>query len=110
MNHIYQLWAIAGAVDQFTAWGLYWIPADETKERHETAIPINHHVKAVLDGQLRHLHHDFVFTFGREPIIGLGACKGAGVTYGRKAAGGITMHDIRRTVKTNMLAAGVDKT
>jgi hypothetical protein len=32
------------------------------------------------------------------------------VTYGRKAAGGITMHNIRRTVKTNMLAAGVDKT
>ena len=84
----------------------------------EKAIPINHHVKAVLDGQLRHIHHDFVFTFGTEPNIGLGACKGAlkgackraGVAYGRKVVGGITMHDIRRTVKTNMLAAGVDKT
>jgi hypothetical protein len=30
------------------------------------------------------------------------------VAYGRKVVGGITMHDIRRTVKTNMLAAGVD--
>jgi integrase len=84
----------------------------------EKAIPINHHVKAVLDGQLRHIHHDFVFTFGTEPNIGLGACKGAlkgackraGVAYGRKVVGGITMHDIRRTEKTNMLAAGVDKT
>ena len=32
------------------------------------------------------------------------------MAYGRKVAGGITMHDFRRTAKTNMLLAGVDKT
>jgi len=28
---------------------------------------------------------------------------------GRKAENGFTLHDIRRTVKTNMLEAGIDK-
>ena len=32
------------------------------------------------------------------------------VPYGEKITNGITFHDIRRTVKTNMLNAGVDKT
>ena len=62
-------------------------------------------------------HHDFIFTFGRKPISGpggvkgalRGACKNAGVPYGRKAPSGIIMHDFRRTVKTNMQAAGVSK-
>ena len=38
-----------------------------------------------------------------------GACKNAGVPYGRKTPNGIIMHDFRRTVKTNMQAAGVSK-
>ena len=33
----------------------------------------------------------------------------AKVPYGRKVEGGATFHDIRRTVKTNMFYAGVDK-
>ncbi|MDX2435100.1 MAG: hypothetical protein QNK14_10860, partial [Desulfobacterales bacterium] len=33
----------------------------------------------------------------------------AGVPYGRKEENGMTFHDIRRTVKTNMLKAGIDK-
>jgi integrase len=98
--------------------GFIRLPAGFTKERREKAIPINHHTKAALEGQVRHLHHDYVFTFGREPISGPGACKGAlkgscnraGLPYGRKAKNGLTMHDFRRTVKTNMLEAGVDKT
>ena len=32
------------------------------------------------------------------------------VQYGEKTPNGITFHDMRRTVKTNMLNAGVDKT
>jgi hypothetical protein len=39
----------------------------------------------------------------------ISACDDAGVVYGRKVAGGMTFHDIRRTAKTNMLAAGLDK-
>jgi integrase len=98
--------------------GFIRLPAAATKEGHDKTIPINHHVKAVLDGTLRHLGLDFVFANGGQPIQGpkavsealKGACVRAGVAYGRKALGGMTMHDIRRTVKTNMLAAGVDKT
>jgi hypothetical protein len=33
-----------------------------------------------------------------------------GFPYGHKAENGITMHDVRRTVETNMLEAEVDKT
>jgi hypothetical protein len=36
-------------------------------------------------------------------------CGKAGIPYGRHEANGITFHDIRRTVKTNMLSAGVGK-
>ena len=39
--------------------GFSGFPADATKERHEKDIQINHHVKAVLDSQMRHLHHDY---------------------------------------------------
>ena len=37
------------------------------------------------------------------------ACEKADIPYGRKTMNGITFHDIRRTVKTYMLKAGVDK-
>jgi integrase len=97
--------------------GFIRLPADFTKERQAKAIPINHHVKEVLDGLIRHLNHDRLFTFGGLPLTGpkgsggalKGACKRAGIAYGQKTIGGLTMHDFRRTVKTNMLAAGVDK-
>lgn len=61
--------------------------------------------------------NDYVFTFGGKPIIGpggvknslKGACKKAGVPYGRETPNGIIMHDFRRTAKTNMTTAGVNK-
>jgi hypothetical protein len=37
------------------------------------------------------------------------ACGRAGITQGRGEPEGVILHDIRRTVKTNMLSAGVDK-
>ena len=37
------------------------------------------------------------------------ACKNAGIPHGRKTENGITFHDLRRTVKTNMLKAGLEK-
>ena len=37
------------------------------------------------------------------------ACKKAGIPCGRKTENGIIMHDFRRTFKTNMLNAGIDK-
>jgi integrase len=76
---------------------------------------INHHVKEVLDALPRHLHHDFVFTYNDLPIVQnfrkslRSACKDAGITFGRDESGGFVFHDIRSTVKTNMLRAGLDK-
>ena len=37
-------------------------------------------------------------------------CAKAGIPAGRKMEAGITFHDIRSTVKTNMLNAGVNHT
>lgn len=91
------------------------LPAELTKEKKPKNIPINHHVKKLLDGLPRHLHHEHVFTFRGDPIrrefrIGLkNACKRAGIRYGQKLEGGFRFHDIRTTFKTNMLRAGVDK-
>lgn len=103
--------------------GFIRLPAAVTKEDKEKNIPINQHVKAVLDdlvpplGLVTEDHHDFIFTYGGKPISGPGgvkgalngACKNAGVPYGRRTPNGIIMHDFRRTVKTNMQAAGVSK-
>ena len=88
------------------------------KESKDKVIPINHHVKRVLAENPRQtIHHDAVFTYRHEPIGTLGgikksfitACERAGITQGRAEAEGVIFHDIRRTVKTNMLSAGVDK-
>jgi len=93
------------------------LPADLTKEKRSKTIPINHHVKAILADLPRAIHHDFVLTYLNEPIITPGglknsfitACGKAGIPYGQHVPNGITFHDLRRTVKTNMLNAGVDK-
>jgi len=99
------------------------LPAKITKEGRAKDIPINHHVKAVLDslrpslGVVSEGHHDFVFSYNGKPIKGAGglrrslktACEKVGIVFGRNVEGGFIFHDIRRTVKTNMLAAGVQK-
>ena len=97
--------------------GLIRLPADLTKEGKAKVIPMNHHVKGALAALPRAIHHDFVLTYQNEPIVTPGglknsfitACGKAGIPYGRREANGITFHDLRRTVKTNMLSAGVDK-
>ena len=93
------------------------LPAEISKERRSKNIPINSHVKAVLESLPRALHHDFVLTYKGQPIRDKGglkrsfgtACKNGEIPCGRKVPNGITFHDIRRTVKTNMVNAGVDR-
>jgi integrase len=94
------------------------LPADLTKEGKAKVIPINHHVKRVLAEKPRQtIHHDFVLTYRHEPILTPGglknsfisACGKAGIIHGQHKPNGITFHDLRRTAKTNMLSAGVDK-
>jgi integrase len=97
--------------------GVIRLPEDLTKESKSKVIPMNHHVKKTLADLPRAIHHDFVLTYRHEPIVTAGgiknsfitACGKAGIPYGHHEANGITFHDIRRTVKTNMLSAGMDK-
>ena len=93
------------------------LPKDVPKEGRAKDIPINHHVKAVLDSLPRSILCDHVITYMAKPLNGKSSlkkqfpetCQKAGIAYGRKATNGIVFHDIRRTVKTNMLFAGVDQ-
>jgi integrase len=97
--------------------GFIRLPAEIPKEKKEKNIPINHHVKNVLNSLPRALKHDFVITYKGMPITTPGGlkrsfkttCKNAKIPCGRKVKNGIIFHDIRRTVKTNMTAAGLDK-
>jgi integrase len=93
------------------------LPADVTKEKAPKDIPVNHHVKNVIDRVPRAINHDFVFTYKGNPVKQRGgpsdafqaACRRAGIPYGQKVKNGITMQDFRRSFKTNMLKAGIDK-
>jgi integrase len=92
------------------------LPAELTKESKPKSIPINQHIHEVLYSAPRALKHDFVFTYRGDSFSEGGikrsfktACINANVPYGRKTPDGVTFHDMRRTVKTHMLYAGVDK-
>jgi integrase len=96
--------------------GFIRLPARIVKERRDKNIPINEHVKDVLDSLPRSISHGFVFTYRGNYIEENGikksfktACKEAGIPHGTKTKNGLIFHDIRRTVKTNMVEAGVDK-
>jgi len=100
------------------------LPASITKDRRPREIPINHHVREVLEDlqpQAPKLvdenYHDFVFTYQGKPISHKDslkksfetACNKAEIQYGQKQTRGLIFRDIRRTVKTGMLEAGLDK-
>jgi integrase len=97
--------------------GMLRLPKEAVKEDAPRTIPINFHVAAMLDQQMRALHHDYIFSYKGKPIGKLkGAwrsfretCVKAKIPYGREVEGGLIAQDFRRTVKTNMLAAGVAK-
>jgi len=107
--------------------GFIELPPETTKEGAKTEeakrIPINHNVKAVLNrlrpspGVVSEKYHDSVFTYQGKPITGKQgsrksfrtACKNAGLAYGEDTPDGVIFHDFRRSVKTNMLTAGIQK-
>ncbi len=90
------------------------IPEDSPLRKN---IPINHHVKAALKMILlsKVVHADSFFIYHGRAIGAKirnafkGACERAGIPYGTKVENGVRFHDIRTTVKTNMLRAGIDK-
>lgn len=88
-----------------------------TKEKGLKVIPINENVRRILGREPRALHTDLVFHLEDREIEKMTLsrrfkrdCAKAGIPAGRKTKGGITFHDIRSTVKTNMANAGVDHT
>ena len=97
------------------------LPLEAIKEGKKTGkgknVPINQNVKTVLDSQMRALHHDYVFSYQNKPLRGsqgikkalMLACKRAGIPYGRSQESGLTMHDFRRSAKTYMAQAGIEK-
>lgn len=94
--------------------GFIRLPAALTKEKKAKAIPINHHVEEVLRGLPRPLKGGPVLTYAGRPIGKYRtaletACEKAGVPFGKKVENGFVLHDLRRTFKTNMARAGVDK-
>lgn len=104
--------------------GFIKLPPEVTKEGAKTKetkrIPINSNVRAVLDklrpapGIVSEDHHDFVFTYRGKPMKNSRrsfktACEDAGLIYGEKIEDGVIFHDFRRSVKTNMVTAKIQK-
>ena len=97
--------------------GLITLPDKITKEKKEKVIPVNKNVIQMLNTIIRRIDNDFVITYNGERIKQHGgfkksfvsACVASGIKYGQKVEGGVTFHDIRRTVKTNMVEAGINK-
>jgi integrase len=91
------------------------LPPTITKEQKDRRVPINHYVRDVLTAMPRGLHGEaHVFTYKRKPITRTQkslatACRKAGIVYGDEVPGGFVFRDIRTSVKTNMLRAGVDQ-
>ena len=90
------------------------LPAEVVKEKRPKSIPINKTVREVLQRLPRVLHQDYVITYRGQPVTEFhtafrNTCKRAGIPQGNKTPNGIVFHDIRRSVKTYMARAGVDK-
>ncbi len=96
------------------------LPASMTKESKEKNIPIAPRVMEILDSLVVPINKNtdgYVFIFRGKPIThntgmkkGMrNACKRAEIPYGRNAENGLTFHDIRRTAKTFMVQAGIEK-
>jgi integrase len=97
--------------------GLIKLSKADTKEGKSKTIPINSFVNDLLKQIPLKTENSFIVTFKGLPISQKDGykrsfktcCKKAGLPCGRNEDDGITFHDIRRTVKTFMLEAGVDK-
>lgn len=97
--------------------GFIRLPAGLTKEAKGKTIPLNHHIETLLDVLPHALHKAEVITFQGEPMTAKDGFKGsfetacikAKIPYGRDTVDGLIFHDIRRSTKTYMVQAGVDK-
>jgi integrase len=90
------------------------LDAGDTKEGQAKRVPISETLKAILRNLPKAIHDDHVFLYkGKaivDPIEGLkNGCEKAGIIYGQKEKGGFVFKDLRRTAKTNMRKAGIDR-
>jgi integrase len=117
--------------------GLMWhqiaggfVHFDKTKTDESRMVPLNEHAQAALEairpkkagGKVVDLTGQevpaeqpqgaHVFTFRGKPVADVdiafkGACRRAGIPFGRKTPGGITFHDLRHTFASWLAIAGV---
>ncbi len=88
-----------------------------TKTERERTVPLSESAIAVIGGRIKDglVGGDFLFSravnsyFPGEVEKAVGtAARAAELTYGRKVKGGFTLHGLRHTYITELLAAGVD--
>jgi integrase len=77
-------------------------------------IPITSELEAILKALPRTFGVNSVFIYRNKPFADvrtglMKACRASGVVYGKKVEGGFVFGDMRRTAKTLMARAGVDK-
>lgn len=86
---------------------------EDTKDREKRTAPICGELYRILSSIPRAIHDNHVFLYKGKPIkkdirTGLkGACKDAGIPYGRNEKDGFVFHDLRHTFNTYMRKAGV---
>jgi integrase len=90
------------------------ISLSDTKTDIPRDIPITEQLASILKAIPRTLGVNNVFTYRGKPFSDvrtglIKACENAGVAYGKKVEGGFVFGDLRRTAKTLMARAGVDK-
>jgi len=93
---------------------IIYLEPEDTKEGQAKRVPIAKTLKAILNNLPKAIHNNHVFLFKgkpiNDPIEGLkNGCKKAGIIYGQKINGGFVFKDLRRTTKTNMRKAGIDR-
>lgn len=81
--------------------GFIHLQPEDTKEKRAKAIPVNKAVQSLLNSTVRHINHDYVFTYKGKPVDRITrsfrtACKNASIPCGRKKDNGIIFHDIEQ--------------
>jgi integrase len=97
--------------------GIFRLPKEITKENKPKIIPVIDPLKAILDTLIRCSNHDYIFFSNANTPYNKFAfgellertCARVKLPFGQKTENGIVFKDIRRTVKTNMVDAGVNR-